>query len=462
MANDDTVAQIALMNLASQLIGHRTDVKRIEAETQLQQDKILFQAEKDKRKEALELEKAKFSLNMQDLKTAETEYKIKQEEHKKRGLKMNDETTKSFKELDEAHGKGETWEALTNDAAASLNATRDMINQMDTEITTLDNALEWIAKHGSHEGGADPDRWDPEDYNANIEKVKAHLGIAELSDSIMSGLEKKRPGQDALDSLNIALDKKVIESETAKEARATFNIKNELNTVKNQREAITSYPEYSELTGSMSSIFEQIMIEKDNRADKNMLKAIEKVQKEHDTPIMDIIGATAYTKAVAHAKTAPDELVLTVIEPIKNLLASFKNFQKNYPDASDEMKNAFFEKASKILGHDDYDPNSFNEESLEEAALEMLKLTQAQPHILGFARNTRKRYREAVDEMVKRGIPESNINRLNEDDDPVMRDLLEMINTLETGDYEGDEEYEAENKIQHPYAAESMWKNYRR
>ena len=64
--------------------------------------------------------------------------------------------------------------------------------------------------------------------------------------------------------------------------------------------------------------------------------------------------------------------------------------------------------------------------------------------------------------MVKRGIPDSNINRMNEDDDPVMRDLLEMINTLETGDYEGDEEYEVENKIQHPYAAESMWKNYRR
>ena len=31
MANDDTIAQVALMNLASQLIGHRTDVKRIEA-----------------------------------------------------------------------------------------------------------------------------------------------------------------------------------------------------------------------------------------------------------------------------------------------------------------------------------------------------------------------------------------------------------------------------------------------
>ena len=57
MANDELLAQMALINLAGQLIGHRTDVKKIETEAQLQQDRILFQAEKDKRQEELELKR---------------------------------------------------------------------------------------------------------------------------------------------------------------------------------------------------------------------------------------------------------------------------------------------------------------------------------------------------------------------------------------------------------------------
>ena len=36
MANDEVLAQMALINLAGQLIGHRTDIKKIETEAQLQ------------------------------------------------------------------------------------------------------------------------------------------------------------------------------------------------------------------------------------------------------------------------------------------------------------------------------------------------------------------------------------------------------------------------------------------
>ena len=440
MANDETVAQMALINLAGQLLGHRTDIKQIEAHTQLEQDKLLFQAEKDKRMEALELEKAKFTLNMQNLRIAEREYKVKQEEYRKRGLflKNNDDTTKSFQELSDSHGNAESWSDMTEDSAKSLKHMEDSMANMRNEIDTLDNALGWIEEHGTYTGGSDPDRWDPEDYDANIEKVKAHLGISELSESIQSGLEKRRPGQDALDALNLSIDKKAIESKTTQEAKNTLGYKQDISTVQANREAIKHYPEYANLAGTLTSVFEEIQTYKTEN-NKTLLEAIEHVQGSQDTPIMDIIGTKAYTKAIAHAETAPDELILEVVEPISQLLQSWARFNENYPNASQGMKDSFFEKASKILGHDEYDGEKINQKTLERAGAKIHELIEAQPHILGFAKSTRNRYRSAVDKMIELGIDKDTIDRPLNNEDPVLNDLFEMINTLD-GDYDGSEE----------------------
>ena len=126
---DDALATDAVLSLLGMGLKHVTDVKAIRTQADLKRDQLAFDREKLAAQKKLELDKAMFTLRMDELKQLEAQRNSVTEEYTKRTGKIPDYPTTAFMDLHEESGDISTYEQALSEATERARLVEDDVKR---------------------------------------------------------------------------------------------------------------------------------------------------------------------------------------------------------------------------------------------------------------------------------------------------------------------------------------------